>query len=220
MRWPIAGIGDPPIKNENPMPELTYAEVKSWQPLIGAASGFMALMIAALWNFHLNRRRDAHLRSEEVKSVAAALYGEIILLRGELARLAKTVATIALAQGTSPSSTRKFDKYFLEQNTLPEAHLYKALADKIGMLSPDLVLSITRFHQSFHTAKTSLPLLVPDPERHFTYSASYVLIPACEGVNQIAPALRSMEQMLGVPTAAATPDTGLAEDLLEMESLE
>ena len=60
-----------------------YQEAKTWQTAIGSIFGFGALMVAALWNFHLNRRRDTALRREEIHSVAAAIYGEILLLRKE-----------------------------------------------------------------------------------------------------------------------------------------
>lgn len=32
---------------------IIYGELKSWQTGIGALLGFVALMVAALWNFHL-----------------------------------------------------------------------------------------------------------------------------------------------------------------------
>ena len=71
-----------------------YAEAKQWQTGIGALLGFLALMGAALFNFYLNRRRDARLQREEMVSVAAALYGEILLLRKELALLASAARQV------------------------------------------------------------------------------------------------------------------------------
>ena len=114
-----------------------YAELKQWQTAIGSLLGFLALMVAALWNFHLNRRRDAALRAEETNSIAAALYGEIVLLRKQVAHVARAVAAI------EASHDRKLDKHFLEAHTLSEPVLYKALAPKIGLLSSDLVIAIT-----------------------------------------------------------------------------
>jgi hypothetical protein len=57
-----------------------YEELKTWQQGVGALIGFVALMGAAWWNFHLNRRRDAALRNEEARAILAALYGEIVVL--------------------------------------------------------------------------------------------------------------------------------------------
>src|ERR1700722_5331259 len=77
-----------------------YDELKGWQSGIAALFGFIALIIGALWNFRLNRRRDAALRAEEAISVAAALYGEVVLLRMEVASLARSVANVAVSIGT------------------------------------------------------------------------------------------------------------------------
>jgi hypothetical protein len=84
-----------------------YEELKTWQTGIGALLGFVALIVAALWNFHLNRRRDDHLRKEEMRSVAAALYGEIVLLRIEVALLSKIVAKIECSGARGPTGARR-----------------------------------------------------------------------------------------------------------------
>ena len=69
-----------------------YEELRGWQAGIGSLVGLVALLLGALWNFHLNRRRDKALRREEVLSVEVALYGEILLLRNEVALIARLVA--------------------------------------------------------------------------------------------------------------------------------
>ena len=71
-----------------------YAELKGWQSGIAALLGFIALIVGALFNFKLNRRRDDALRREEMLSVAIAIYGEILMLRTEVARLAVFVSHI------------------------------------------------------------------------------------------------------------------------------
>jgi hypothetical protein len=63
----------------------------------------------------LNRRRDAELRADEALSIAAAFYGEILLLRKELGRLARTVGDISIHAG-SPGSFLTFDKHFSERH--------------------------------------------------------------------------------------------------------
>jgi hypothetical protein len=77
--------------------------------VVGSFAGFIfgiaALILGALINFRLNRRRDALLRAEEADAVAAALYGEIILIRKELARTASLVAKTEMRKGS-------FDKHF------------------------------------------------------------------------------------------------------------
>jgi hypothetical protein len=197
-----------------------YQEIKGWQGAIGSLLGFMALMVAALWNFRLNRKRDSALRSEEGLSVAAALYGEILLLREEAAKTAVAVTNRAIAIGTDGRHPYRFDKHFLEAHPLSEPIFYKALAPKIGLLTADLVLAITAFHGNFQRVRTSLPLLIEVTDRGFTYSASTVLIPARDAVNNIVPTLRKLEQMIGVSTPAANPRFDRVESFIEMEELQ
>ena len=65
----------------------------------------------------------------EKRSVAAAVYGEIVLLRQEDAKLASAVAQAEYnAVGTGDVV---IDSNFLEAHVLPEPVLYKALAAKL-----------------------------------------------------------------------------------------
>jgi hypothetical protein len=187
-----------------------YEELRGWQAGIGSLVGFIALIVGALWNFRLNRRRDAALRHEEMLSVAIALYGEILLLRNEVASLARLVA-MREQQG------RKIDRAFVNERGLTEPIMYPALASKVGLLPPDLVLAITAFHRNFSEAKEHLPLLVDDDTRSYSYGASWVLRPAVSAVNDITPMLRSVEGLAKIPPAA-DPDLGLAEVVLEYEN--
>jgi hypothetical protein len=52
--------------------------------LIGSSIGLIALLLGALFNAHLNRRRDNHLRREERETVAAALLAELVGIRNGL----------------------------------------------------------------------------------------------------------------------------------------
>jgi hypothetical protein len=65
--------------------ELQGAQTGFIGSLTGSALGIVALVIGALINFWLNRKRDAHLLTEDADAVAAALYGEIHLDSVELA---------------------------------------------------------------------------------------------------------------------------------------
>jgi hypothetical protein len=53
--------------------------------LTGSSIGLIALLIGALFNAHLNRRRDDRLRREEQRTVAAALQAELV--NWELSRI-------------------------------------------------------------------------------------------------------------------------------------
>jgi hypothetical protein len=55
--------------------------------LIGSSIGLIALLLGALFNAHLNRRRDKHLRREERETVAAALLAELVGIRNGLSEV-------------------------------------------------------------------------------------------------------------------------------------
>jgi hypothetical protein len=105
-----------------------FQELKGWQGLIGSIFGFTALIAGALFNYHLNRKRDSMVRREEASAIAAALFGEIVLLRTEVALIARSIAAAYVRRGTQRVGTTDFDKHFLERCKLPEPILYKALA--------------------------------------------------------------------------------------------
>lgn len=178
----------------------------------------LTVVIGALLNAELNRSRDDRLRKEDAAAVAAALYGEILLLRHEAARLATVVARVHLDSGIIRQPVIKFDAHFLEAHKLSEPIFYKALAPKIGILSADLVIAITEFHKNFQEAKMALPLLVDDEGRKYSYSTTMVLRPAIEAVSQVVPALRKIEAMTGVVNPAPiTLEMGKAQDVIDME---
>ena len=195
-----------------------YEELKGWQGGIGALLGFIALIVGALWNFHLNRRRDAALRAEEVISIAAALYGEIVLLRMEVAALARAVANVSISIGTERDPIIKFDRHFIAAHgNISEAVLYKALAGKLGLLPAELIVAITEFHKNIQEVRNGLPLLIDDPTRGYVYGASQVLIPARDAVFGITPALRAIERMANMPKPETAIDLGRAEGVIELE---
>jgi hypothetical protein len=188
-----------------------YTELKGWQTGIGAAFGLLALMLGALFNFHLNRKRDAALRKGEMLAVATALYSEILLLREEAATLARVIGW-----KRSQNEDANIDEQFVADYRPREPILYPKLADKLGTLSPDLVLAITRFHRNYQMARDGLALMI-DKNRGFTFSVLTVLGPAEDAVKAIRPALRKIEVMVGIQSAAPDPDLGMAETIIEIE---
>lgn len=179
--------------------------------------GLTAVLIGALFNAHLNRRRDDRLRNEELKSVAAALYGEILLLREEIARMSKIVAKTYFQEGLYPRPRLKFDQNLLERNTLEDPILYPALASKLGVLPADLVLAVTRFHADYESVRGWLPRMVENEERGFSYSVLSLLEPAESAVLGVNSALRRFEGILGLDTPAPDPDV---EDLISAMDME
>ncbi len=185
-----------------------YAELKEWQTGIGALLGFLALMFAAWRNFALNRRRDSDLRREEMLSIATAIYGEILLLRKELADLARIVAKIEMG-------SKEYRPDFIEIRMLREPAIYPSLTHKVGMLPQDIVLPIVRFYADFMETKHNLPFLIKEEGRP-SYSQLVVLDSAVLGVREVGPALRRIENLARIPKCEE-PDTGEAETIIEFE---
>jgi len=198
---------------------LIYAELKGWQGAIGSLLGFIALIIGALFNFHLNRKRDAQLRGEEAVAIACALYGEIVLLRRGVARMANAVAARYFHHGFRGDDKEPYDKHFIEQFALPGLKLYPALASKVGMLPSQLALEIVRFYSRVEEAQTWLARLQEDKDRPYTYGVKYVLDPAIEAVTGVLPVLRAIEDMARIPDREGMPDIRKALDAQEHEDL-
>lgn len=184
--------------------------------LTGFVLGLVALVLGALFNFWLNRRRDNALRREEMKAVAAALYGEIILLRPEVASLGRIVAKTYFQEGFSPRATLKFDETLLERNTLKDPVLYNSLASKLGLLPADMVLAVTKFHADYQAVRDWLPKLIENDKRGFSYSVLSLLKPADAAVLGVKPALRKFEALLHIEAPVSDPDMkdiGMAIDM-------
>lgn len=199
------------------MGHVLYEELKSWQTSIGSLLGFVALIVGALWNFRLNRKRDAALRVEETNSVAAALYGEMLLLRVEVANLARAVANVHVSVGTQRDSTIKLDLHFVSAHQISEPILYKTLASKIGLLPADLIVGITAFHKNIQEVRHWLPLLIDNPDRKYSYAVSCVLVPARDAVCDIIPTLKQIERMASIAKSAEPLDLGKTEGIIAIE---
>ena len=176
----------------------------------GSLLGIIALVIGALFNFWLTRRRVARIRSEEADAVAAALFGEIVLFREELARVAKFVAGIV-------ANHRDFDEHFLEHIHLQEPALYKALSAKVGLLEASILLPIITFHNRVQSVRDWLPQLVENKDRKYSYSPLTVLEPAISGIEDILPILNLLASRIGVTPPVQKPEMGYAYAILETE---
>lgn len=196
---------------------MLYEELKSWQGGIGSLFGLLAILLGALYNFHLNRKRDERIRSEEVHSVAAALYGEILLLRNELAGVARSVSAIYVSYGTG--GRKDFDNHFLEVNQISDPYIYRALASKFGFLEASLLVPIAEFYSNLQSAKRWLPLLVEKEDRGFSYSPLSVLVPVRSACKNVETTLEKIEDMLSIERIDKYIDLGLTDAVIEMEEI-
>ena len=93
-----------------------YNEAKGWQTGIGALAGFGAIVVGALYNARLNRKRDER---DECIAIASALYGEIVILRRALAGMANAVGHRFMAHGIGQLRGEQFDRHFVDRMKLP-----------------------------------------------------------------------------------------------------
>jgi len=178
----------------SPQPVDWYQELKTWQSGLAALIALMGLILGALINAQLNRRRDRVLRTEEILAVSTALYGEMISMRDRLALMAEELLRL---------SRRKEDinDQFVKDYSPRAPVLYPALASKIGLLSHDLVLDITQFYDHFQTAKDNLPVLVKSETRPIPYHVVTVLRPAANAISDVRTALRKIERLARIHPA-------------------
>jgi hypothetical protein len=195
-----------------------YAELKGWQSGIAALLGFGALLVGALWNFRLTRRRDAALRQEEAASIAAALYGEMVLLRAEAAALARVVASAHINMGNERDPIVKIDAHLVAAHQLPQPVLYIALAAKLGSLPADMIIGITRFYGSLQAGRHWFPLLVDTPGRGYGHSVVYVLKPLIDAVFDSLRTLRAIEELANIANPADDLNVGEAERVVAVEN--
>lgn len=104
--------------------------MQSWMgSVIGAAIGLIAILIGALWNAHLTRKRDTHLRAQEAQSVGFALASE---LRSALDMTAARFMQAALDRGGMP-------KEVLLALKPPALVVWPKLAEKLALVDPKAV---------------------------------------------------------------------------------
>ncbi|MCF2514874.1 hypothetical protein LVY65_07325 [Sphingomonas sp. G124] len=190
--------------------------VQTWQPVIGYLLGIVTVLVAALVGFRLNRARDEHLRLQEVKSIAAALYAEIIMLRVQAAKMANVVAKRFVQHGMGRRD-RPFDEHLFEMIPMPSAPIYEGLSSQIGKLPAHLLLGIVQFYSAYEDARYWLPRLEEKEERPFTYSVLTVLHPALDAVEGIQDTLISIEALVGISPNSELPDLKQAKEVAEWE---
>lgn len=199
--------------------EGLYSELKGWQSGIGALFGLVVIIVGAMYNARLNRKRDALLRSQEAIAVASALYGEIVIIRQAVARMANAVGRRFIDHGVGARRDEPFDRDFIEDITLPPLRLYPLLAEKVGILPSNIALEIVRFYARVEETQRWLPKLQEDEKRSYTYSTTYVLDPAIDAVTKVLPALTAIEDLAGIAERIGTPNIATAMEAQEIEHI-
>jgi hypothetical protein len=191
-----------------------FLELRNWQALMGTALGFGALTWGALYNYRLGRKRDDAIREQEARSVALGLYSEINLISKELAKSANSIGRWFLRAGVHGDG---LPSHFSDSFVLPESTLFKALAPKVGMLSPDVLMSVTRFYGYYGEALSHFPKILENPESPISYGVEWFLGPAISAIDEVQPALREIERIGDITEAASKPDLERAREAIRLQ---
>jgi hypothetical protein len=97
--------------------------------LLGSALGFCALIAGALFNAHLNRRRDDRQRGQERTTLATALSAELQLTRQTLLDNCHVL-----------NDPNQADGFFVPS---PEIMLMPKLIDRMGLLKAETIMAVS-----------------------------------------------------------------------------
>jgi hypothetical protein len=114
-----------------PQPQASFIGTLS-----GSFLGLVALLLGALFNAHLNRRRDDKLRDTERRSLATALHAELAGIRDALQALANDLATKA------PSP----DEEIMVTDLAHFVRVFPKVVDKLGLLNADTIGAVITAH--------------------------------------------------------------------------
>ena len=94
--------------------------------LAGSTLGLIALLLGALFNAHLNRKRDDRLRNEDRRTVAASLHAELSSIEKTLLGNAEYLIKKPPPEGGA----------FLVPDVTHSSLIFKDMLSKIGLLDP------------------------------------------------------------------------------------
>ena len=135
------------------------AVAEKWQTGIGAVIGFSGLIVAALYNAELNRRRDSHLRNEEAKALALALRSDVYWHSQYVQSLYNTISEMAdriQSEKTWPTA-KSFD--------LAPVPVFERTIEKFGILGSDLCDKTAAFYSYYLFLKTQLEVIRNSSDR-------------------------------------------------------
>jgi hypothetical protein len=95
--------------------------------LAGSMFGLIALLLGALFNAHLNRRRDDRLRAEDRVALACTLYAELVLIHRTL---------VENAQHLTDKPPDPDGGFTVPQ---PSIKFFPEMLSKMGLLHPDTI---------------------------------------------------------------------------------
>jgi hypothetical protein len=153
--------------------------------LAGSTLGFIALLLGAMYNARLNRKRDDRLRDQNRTSLATALYAELKQFRDVW--IAYTEMLKQPGSGLASVLVRT-----------PQARLFPKLVAEIGLLPPDAIRAVSDAYAVIDQYEHDLLLLdhaykkadgVEVQGRHAGFLVKYHAIKAraiADALNQLA----------------------------------
>ena len=176
--------------------------------LAGAGGGLLAIILGALLNAELNRRRDDRLRDEERKAAAIEIQGDLVALR-----LLVKVGLRAIVRFAAEN--RGLKAYTIEVLALPPQDFLKNAPGRLGFLGSDVALRVLVVHAEANRLRNIFKALLargpehPIPSEELkALSKSYALL-----VRDCERAIQALEDITGrafPPERLATEKAGSA----------
>jgi hypothetical protein len=113
---------------------LTQGQASFLGSMVGALTGLVALLLGALFNAHLNRRRDDRLRREDRRAVATALRAELAVLNDGLQ------SHVAILKGLDASKDP--DEGFNVPDPGQQLQVMPEMVSKFGLLDRATIQSV------------------------------------------------------------------------------
>ena len=158
---------------------LSTSAAQFWGAVVGVGGGLTAILIGALVNAGLNRRRDDRLRDTERRAVAAAIRGELASMKISIADLLpiweegeRVFSTVRSQQASFPGGIGA-PINANEYAQLPPSHasIFEANASRLGLLGSDLAGAVTIVYTNYRVRsevfKQSFEIMAKDLPEHF-----------------------------------------------------
>jgi hypothetical protein len=158
--------------------ELPQSSAAFLGTVTGSALGLLAILLGALFNAHLNRRRDDRLRREDRRAMVSALRAELATIRGILVENAERLTNA----DTKPEADHPFWVPDLSHTVLVLPHMLP----KIGLLDRVTIRKVVTAYTLVQEYTESLLFLRGALEQDLPHDRQAVLMPAHQAENVAA----------------------------------
>jgi hypothetical protein len=147
---------------------LSPQQVALISSAFGIPVGFLSLVLGALFNSHLSRRRDDRLRFAEAAGVASALRAELTLILNALKKNTESVS--------NPANARAASHVFVPEML---TSTFEALLPKLPGLSQEVIHKVLSAYGALPVYMDALALLGGDMKK-LENGRVYVAIPTAQ----------------------------------------